>query len=298
MRSYRDIREYRSKLLQRRQQRKNQQRQSLPVPKPRTVRAKRAEPVITGPSFALSSQPKVSILTATYNCSKYINSAVQSVLDQSYTNWEMLICDDMSTDDTFSLIEQCAQRDSRIKVFRNEEKKFCSSTYSRLVGEASGEICGILDGDDMLMQTAVELIVQAYEKNPGLGYIYTQFWSCDSRMSHKKRGHSNKPRSGSLLEIEAKGLHYFSHWRTFRTELRNKTTLFQPGLKSSVDKYLGYVLEETATGGFMNLPLYLYRKHDQSLSSGKKDRRWTVIEDAKNRRKDKRAVYPILTVKM
>ena len=298
MRRTRDIREYRSKLLQRRI---NKKKAVSNIKQPVIVSDnKDYTPSLSASSEVIQQDIKISILTATFNCEKFIPTAIESVIQQNYNNWELLICDDCSSDNTVNIIEPYKDKEARIKIFKNETKQYCSSTYKKLLAEASGEICCILDGDDCLALYSMETIAKAYKKNPNIDYIYTQFWWCDPKLGNKKKGHSNRPKNGSLLDAEAKGQHFFSHWRTFKTHLREKNELFQPGLKSAVDKYLGYILEETAPGGFLNIPLYFYRRHNQSISSLiKQDNRWKIIEEAKRRRKDNNIKpYPISIIKL
>jgi glycosyltransferase involved in cell wall biosynthesis len=246
---------------------------------------------------------KVSVLTASYNCDKYIEEAIRSVLKQTYGNWEMIILDDGSRD--ASLNKSLKYAGEKIKVHHHKQHTCCSNTYAELLSLATGDICCILDGDDSLVDCSIETIVKAYSNYNNLGFIYTQSYWCDSSLRKLNLGISKLPVHGSLLEDESKGLHCFSHWRTFRTELRDKAVLFKNNLTSAVDKALGYALEEVASGGFLDVPLYLYRRHANSVSSlkyrknkdGFKNQRWEVINNAKKHRSSNNIVsYPIVKI--
>ena len=65
----------------------------------------------------------VSILTPTYNTEKFIRSTIESAQNQTYTNWEMILVDDASTDDTVAIIEEFVQKDNRIKLFKLPENQ-------------------------------------------------------------------------------------------------------------------------------------------------------------------------------
>ena len=65
-----------------------------------------------------NSRPLVSIITPCYNAGKFITETIESVLSQTYQNWEMLICDDCSTDNSVEIIQAYADKDSRIKLFK------------------------------------------------------------------------------------------------------------------------------------------------------------------------------------
>lgn len=61
--------------------------------------------------------PKISVIMACYNSEKFVGKSIQSVIDQTYSNWELLCVNDMSTDNTLDVLQQYAAKDSRIKVF-------------------------------------------------------------------------------------------------------------------------------------------------------------------------------------
>lgn len=97
----------------------------------------------------MNANYKVSIITATYNSRDYINDTIQSVLKQTYTNWELLIIDDASKDNTFSIINEYASNFSNIKVFENKTNQGAAITRNKGIKEASGSFMAFLDADDL-----------------------------------------------------------------------------------------------------------------------------------------------------
>lgn len=91
----------------------------------------------------------VSIITATYNSGDFIQDTIQSVLNQTYTNWELIIIDDASSDNTFSIISEFASIHSNIKIFQNENNQGAAITRNKGIKEAQGDFIAFLDGDDM-----------------------------------------------------------------------------------------------------------------------------------------------------
>lgn len=91
----------------------------------------------------------VSIITATYNSEEFIEDTVQSVLNQTYTNWELIIIDDASRDNTFSIISEYAPMHSNIKIFQNGNNQGAAITRNRGIKEAKGDFIAFLDGDDL-----------------------------------------------------------------------------------------------------------------------------------------------------
>lgn len=207
---------------------------------------------------------KLSIITASYNNSKYLAEYYQSLMNQTYKNIEIIFVNDASEDDTAKIVSSW----SNVKLISTDKRIFCSSAYAMALREATGDICGIVDSDDIIVPTAAERIVATYENNPNIDYIYTQHNWCDENMRIYKKGVSRFPTRGrSLLEMATCGRGCYSHWRTFKTELRNKCTIFPEGLKYAVDQNMGFVLEETARGGFTPATLYYYRVHRTGITS-------------------------------
>lgn len=91
----------------------------------------------------------VSIITPAYNCSETIKETIESVLNQTYSNWEMLIVDDCSVDDTATIIEYYAQKDSRISLIRLKENKGSATARNTAIRLAQGRYIALLDSDDL-----------------------------------------------------------------------------------------------------------------------------------------------------
>lgn len=101
-------------------------------------------------------KPKISVIMPAYNAEKYIGEAVESVLNQTYENLELLIIDDCSTDGTFQLLECIAKKDSRIKIFRNEKNLGVADTRNRGFEIADGEYSALIDSDDVWRREKLE----------------------------------------------------------------------------------------------------------------------------------------------
>ncbi|MCX2869418.1 glycosyltransferase family 2 protein [Kluyvera cryocrescens] len=91
----------------------------------------------------------VSIIMPTFNSSSTVADSIKSVLEQSYSNWELLITDDCSTDDTLGIIQSFSDRDSRIKVFQNTENSGAGISRNNSISMAKGRFIAFLDSDDM-----------------------------------------------------------------------------------------------------------------------------------------------------
>ncbi|MBP9742285.1 MAG: glycosyltransferase family 2 protein [Burkholderiales bacterium] len=115
------------------------------------------------------SLPYVSVIMPVYNAANYLSSSIESVLNQSYNNFELLIVDDCSTDNSYSILENYAAQDHRIKLFKNAKNS--KQAYSRnfAIKQSSGKYLAFLDADDVCVKTRLEQQVQFLETNNNIG---------------------------------------------------------------------------------------------------------------------------------
>lgn len=98
----------------------------------------------------------VSIIVPTYNTEKFIRSTIESVQNQTYANWEMVLVDDASTDKTVSIIKQFAQQDNRIKLFELQENRGNGFARNAALEKATGKYIAYLDADDLWFPQKLE----------------------------------------------------------------------------------------------------------------------------------------------
>ena len=110
--------------------------------------------------------PLVSIITPCYNAAPFISQAIESVLAQSFGDWEMIIVDDCSSDDSLSIIQKYARIDSRIRYLRTD-KPSGSPTLPRNMGikEAKGRYIAFLDSDDIWLPNKLSDQLKVFEKS-------------------------------------------------------------------------------------------------------------------------------------
>jgi glycosyltransferase involved in cell wall biosynthesis len=131
-------------------------------------------------TFEEKSGPLVSVVMPAYNASKYIARAIESVLNQSYGNFELIIVDDGSTDNTKDVI--AGFKDDRIKYFRKENGG-ASSARNFAIGKSEGSFIAILDADDMIMPELICSCLDEFEKHPDADLVYCNdtLIDCDGR---------------------------------------------------------------------------------------------------------------------
>ncbi len=98
----------------------------------------------------------ISIITPTYNCGKFIKETILSVQKQTYKNWEMIIVDDCSTDDTQAVVESIIKEDARVKYYKLEENSGAAVARTKAMEIADGEYMAFLDSDDLWTEDKLE----------------------------------------------------------------------------------------------------------------------------------------------
>ncbi len=114
----------------------------------------------------------ISIIMAAYNAERTIEQAVTSVLNQTYKNFELLIIDDCSKDNTLSIAENFKQKDNRVKIIKNEKNSGVSYTRKHGLEEANGEWIAVLDSDDAWDTDKLEKQIRL-QKETGGDLLYT-----------------------------------------------------------------------------------------------------------------------------
>ncbi|MGJ8693618.1 MAG: glycosyltransferase family 2 protein [Thalassotalea sp.] len=117
----------------------------------------------------------VSVLIPCYNCFEYIKDCIVSIQKQEYSNLEILVCDDSSTDDSYSKIVALARADNRIKTFRNNNNEGKVNTINRLIKLSTGKYIAFLDSDDFVSKDKIRLQVNFLENNPAYSLCGTAF---------------------------------------------------------------------------------------------------------------------------
>ncbi|MBQ6217753.1 MAG: glycosyltransferase [Erysipelotrichaceae bacterium] len=114
---------------------------------------------------------KVSVLMGTYNCVSTIKEAIRSIQKQTYTNWELIICDDGSTDETLKIIEEESLSDPRLLILKNDRNQGLNKTLNKCIKVASGEYAARMDGDDLCRPDRFEKQITYLENHPEIQIV-------------------------------------------------------------------------------------------------------------------------------
>lgn len=140
----------------------------------------------------------VSIIMPSYNTADYISETVQSVLNQTYQNWELIIVDDCSTDNTDEVIQPLLV-DQRIHYFKNKTNSGAAVSRNKALREAKGKWIAFLDSDDLWLPEKLEKQIAFMKKN-GYHFSYTNYIEIDSH------GKSNGVRVTGPTKITKTGM--------------------------------------------------------------------------------------------
>lgn len=137
---------------------------------------KQAKMILNGEDGISREADLVSIIMPSYNTAPYIKETIQSVLDQTYTNWELIIVDDCSTDNTEEVLATI--NDSRIRYFKNEKNSGAAVSRNKALRAAKGQWIAFLDSDDLWMSEKLEKQINFMKKN-GYSFSYTNYEEID-----------------------------------------------------------------------------------------------------------------------
>ena len=141
-------------------------------------------------------QPLVSVCIPAYNNAGYIKDTIDSILNQTYKNIELIIVDDCSTDNTVEVIESVS--DERIKLFHNDTNLGMTGNWNRCLELAQGEFIKLICADDMIDENAIEKEAQAMEKCPTASLVESDTRLVD--IDGKKKGAFKRYHSKGLVD--------------------------------------------------------------------------------------------------
>jgi len=208
---------------------------------------------------------KVSIITPAYNASEYLPETVASVKGQTFTDWEMIIVDDCSKDDTYQVACSLAEEDTRIKVLQHKQNGGVAVARNTALDAATGDYIAFLDSDDLWMPDKLEKQLAFMESNGYvLSYTMYQKFRTDTGQCGKIIKAPKKMTANAILGNTAIGC------LTVMVNRKKVGAFHMPLIKHTEDNctwreilsrgYTAYGLQEN---------LALYREGNDSLTSSK-----------------------------
>lgn len=117
--------------------------------------------------------PEVSVIMGVFNSAKKVGVAIESILNQTFTDFEFIICDDASTDNTYETIKEYAGKDKRIKLLKNEKNLGLAGTLNICLESARGKYIARMDDDDFSHPQRFEKQIKFLDENPEYAIVGT-----------------------------------------------------------------------------------------------------------------------------
>ena len=207
----------------------------------------------------MSKDPLVTVYITNFNYSNYIKQAIDSVLNQKYQDFELIIIDDGSTDDSKKIIENYKNY-SKIKIIYQKNKGL-NVTNNIAIRISKGKYIVRLDADDFLDENALMLMVQELEKDNEIGLVFSDYYLVDRKGSIIAEEKRHDFKKVSLLDQPAHGECTMIR-KSFLQELGGYSNDF-----SCQDGYeLWIKMSKYKKVSNINLPLFYYRKHGKNLT--------------------------------
>lgn len=122
--------------------------------------------LLIGLEYKYKKMPKISVIMSVYNSEKYLSEAIESILNQTYTDFEFIITDDGSVDNSFKIMKEYQKKDNRIVVIKNDINLGISKSVNKMIGISKGGYIARMDGDDISLPKRFEKQVAFMDNNP------------------------------------------------------------------------------------------------------------------------------------
>ena len=143
--------------------------------------------------------PLVSVIMGVYNCADTLDRSIESIINQTYPNWEFIICDDASTADTLEVLKKWQSKDNRIVVLHNEKNARLAATLNKCLEQCIGKYVARMDGDDESLPLRFEKQVEFLEKHTDIDCVGTASELFDENGTYGIRMLKEYPEKEDLL---------------------------------------------------------------------------------------------------
>lgn len=227
--------------------------------------------------------PEITVFMTAFNASRHISNAIKSILNQTFTDFELLIIDDGSKDETYNIAASFT--DSRIRILKNEQNKGLLFSRNIALKEAKGKYLAILDSDDIALENRLEIQYKEFQKRPKLALLGTPTVVIDD--AGKETGEYVDVKCGKeQIPTELFFANTFIHSSILmKTEVFRVVGGYQVHLAEDYDLWVRIAMNHEVDN--LNFPLVKYRKHDNNISKTQGDKLIAELYPIKQKQLDK-----------
>lgn len=210
---------------------------------------------------------KISVLIATYNGAKYLAAQIESILNQTYSISEIIILDDSSTDSTFDIVLDYANRHEQIKIFRNDHNLGCVKTFSNAMLLATGDFIALSDQDDVWLPNKLEIMMGYISSDYDL--VHSNAYLCNENLETYGLYSDSK-----VFVKTSNFINYLNHndvsgcTALFSCKLLQRTMPIPDGFWMH-DHYLALMASYYGKVVYIDKPLIKYRQHANNVLGAK-----------------------------
>lgn len=221
------------------------------------------------------SNPRVSVIMGIYNGEKTMRRAIDSIVSQTYTDWELIICDDCSNDNTYKIASEYAENDKRIKVIRNETNMRLAYSLNHCLSVAQGEYIARMDDDDVCMPERFEKQVEYLDAHPEMAVVGSTVIVFDENGDLGVRGLGTEYPIRTLNKLTIPFAHPTIMMRKTVYDLLGGYTVSPETLRAEdldmwyrfrLEKLDGYVIQEPLLRYYV--PIEAYKKRSVKAAKG------------------------------
>ncbi|WP_283111876.1 glycosyltransferase family 2 protein [Lactobacillus gallinarum] len=229
----------------------------------------------------MSKNLKVSVVMPTYNNENDVGQAIESVIEQTYSNWELIIVNDGSSDNTYNICQKYAQKDKRIKVY-TQCNKGPSVARNNALKKASGDLLMFVDADDTLVKNALSILIPYFDDSLIDLCIYS--WN-EISLKGKKFHRYSQAEISAKKEDYFRNIGYSSDWNMFSggypwnkiwrisSLKRGGMVYFNEHVNMLEDRLFVLAAIDKINGlKVINTPLYNYYVRNESISHSKSNK--------------------------
>lgn len=222
--------------------------------------------------------PTLSVHITSYNYGRFLRQTIESVLNQTFKDFELIIVDDASTDNSVELIKSYAAKDSRISLIEHNHNQGYASSIIEVSKLSQGKYLVHIDSDDWIRDPqAFELQVELMEQHPEVSFVYSPLAHYDNEGNCKflMQAYKQDQIQPGAVEVEKVFGRFVPHTGTLiRATAYQACGGYDPGYHYALDLKLWLDLCEHGKVAYINRLLYAYRQHETSMSRDSKLGLW------------------------